>query len=153
MCDVEGSGHFFHSKEGMIQGGYLAMIAYRIGILLLIREFLAIHPRVTQPWYADDASAGEKFEAMQEHMWDMMVWGPPQGYLLDPIKIILVVSPRNVLRAEAYFRGMGVCMVTVRRYLVGFIGDPESEKAWLKYKVKGCPKLVEVLAGVVRRHP
>ena len=37
------------------------MIAYGIGVLPLIRELWNAHPRVTQPWYADDAGAGEKF--------------------------------------------------------------------------------------------
>ena len=54
----DGSGHFLHSKEGVTQGGPLAMIAYCIGVLPLIRELLGAHPRVTQPWYADDAGGG-----------------------------------------------------------------------------------------------
>ena len=54
----EGSGHFMHSKEGVTQEEPLAMIAYVIGVLSLIRELWGAHPRVTQPWYADDAGAG-----------------------------------------------------------------------------------------------
>ena len=54
----EGSGHFWHSKEGVTQGDPVAMIAYGLGVLPLIRELRNDHPRVTQPWYADDEGAG-----------------------------------------------------------------------------------------------
>ena len=33
----DGSGHFFHSKEGVTQGYPLALITYGIGVLPLIR--------------------------------------------------------------------------------------------------------------------
>ena len=33
---ADGLGHFLHSKEGVTQGYPLAMIAYDIGVLLLI---------------------------------------------------------------------------------------------------------------------
>ena len=58
----DGSGHFLHRKEGVTQGDPLAMIAYGISILPLIRELRGAHPRVTQPWYADDAGEGSKFQ-------------------------------------------------------------------------------------------
>ena len=56
------SGKFLHSKEGMTQGDPLAMIVYGIGVLPIIREVRNAQPRVTQPWYADDAGAGGTFE-------------------------------------------------------------------------------------------
>ena len=42
----DGSGHFLHSKEGVTQGDPLAIIAYGIGVLPLIRELWYAHPRV-----------------------------------------------------------------------------------------------------------
>ena len=42
----DGSGHFLHSKEGVTQGDPLAMIAYGIGVLPLIRELRNAQPRV-----------------------------------------------------------------------------------------------------------
>ena len=43
----DGSGRFFHNKEGVTQGYSLAMITYNIGILPLIRELRDAHPRIT----------------------------------------------------------------------------------------------------------
>ena len=34
------------------------MIAYEIGFLSLIKYLQDPHPRITQPWYADDAGGG-----------------------------------------------------------------------------------------------
>ena len=53
-----GSGHCLHIKEGVTQGDPLAMIAYGIGVIPLIRDLQGTHPRVTQPWYVNDAGAG-----------------------------------------------------------------------------------------------
>ena len=95
----ERSGHFLHSKEGVTQGKPLAIIAYGIGVLPLIRDLRGAHPRVTQPWYSDDAGAGGKFTNIMEHLRDLQARGPARGYYPEPTKIILVVDPGNVARA------------------------------------------------------
>ena len=76
----DGSVHFLHSKEGVTQGDPLAMIAYGIGVLPLIREIWGAHPRVTQPWYADGTGAGGKFTNIMEHLRDLQARGPARGY-------------------------------------------------------------------------
>ena len=59
VCNTKGGlGHLLNSKEDVTQGDPLAMIAYGIGVLPLIRELRYAQPRVTQPWYTDDAGAG-----------------------------------------------------------------------------------------------
>ena len=82
------------------------MIVYGIGVLPLIRELWGAHPCVTQPWYADDAGAGGKFTHILAHLWNLQARGPPRGYFPEPTKIIFFVAPRNVARAEEFFRGM-----------------------------------------------
>ena len=52
--DMDGSGQLFYIKEGMSQGDPFVVIYYSIGILPLIYEFRAVHPNITQPWYADN---------------------------------------------------------------------------------------------------
>ena len=68
------------------------MIAYAIGVLPLIRELQGAHPFVTQPWYADDARLGGKFEHILAHIWDLQARGPPRGYYLELTKSVLVVA-------------------------------------------------------------
>ena len=45
----DGSDYFLHNKDGVTQRDPLAMIAYGVGVLPLIRELREAHPRVTQP--------------------------------------------------------------------------------------------------------
>ena len=134
---VDGSGHFLHSKEGVTQGDPLAMIAYGIGVLILIRDLRRAYPRVTQTWYADDVGAGGKFEEIMDHFRDLQLKGPARGYYPEPTKRILVVAERNVARAKEYFRGMGIKVVTGSRYLGGFLGEMDAEASWIKKKVEG----------------
>ena len=79
------------------------MVAYGLGILPLIRELQKAHTGVTQPWYADGAGADGIFELIRRHLNELMVQGPPRGYLSELTKSVLVVSLRNVPRAEAFF--------------------------------------------------
>ena len=101
-----------HSKEGVTQGDPLAMIAYGIGVLPLIRDLRRYHPHVTQPWYANDVGVGGKFGDVMAHFRDLQPRGTDQGYFPEPTKSILVVAKRNVPRTKEYFRGMGVQVVT-----------------------------------------
>ena len=98
----DGSGQFLYSEEGVTQGDPLAMIAYGIRVPPLIRKLRRTHPRahprVTQPWYADDAGAGGKFGHILKNIQDLQARGPERGYYPELTKIILVVAPGNVAR-------------------------------------------------------
>ena len=100
---ADGSGHLLQRKEGMTQGGPLAMISYGIGILPLICNICnphGVHPHVTHPWYSDDTGTGGHFVALHYHMEDLLVHRLLQGYFPDTTKSILVVSPKNILWSE-----------------------------------------------------
>ena len=43
-----------HSREGVTQGGPVAMIAYGIRILPIINNLKQEIPDATQPWYTDN---------------------------------------------------------------------------------------------------
>ena len=92
------------------------MITYGIRVLPLIRVLQVDHPRVYQPWYADDAGAGGSFTDILAHFKDLQLKGTARGYFPEPTKSILVVSEKNVPRANAYFRGIGMKVFTGSRY-------------------------------------
>ena len=85
------------------------------------------HPCVTQPWYADHAGAGGEFGRILEQFQYLQARGPPRGYFLEPTNSFLIVAPRNVARAEEFFHGMGMNIMTGSRYLEGFFGDRVAE--------------------------
>ena len=93
---VDGTGQLIFSTEGVTQGYPMAMVAYGMRILPLIRELRESHPGINQPWYVDDAGEGVNIEGIQRHLDDLMVRGTPRGYFPEPTKNILVVSPRNL---------------------------------------------------------
>ena len=107
-------GHTGHqgSKERVNQRYPLAMITYGLGILPLIQDLRTAHPRVTKPWYANDAGAGGNFAGICQNLYYWMVQVPPRGYFLETTKSILAVSPWNVPQADAFFRGYGLQVVT-----------------------------------------
>ena len=129
------------------------MISYVIRVLPLIRELRGAHPRATQPYYTDDAGAGGEFTNILEHLRDLQARGLDRGYYPEPTKSILVVAPGNVSRAEEFFRGLGIRVVTGHRYLGGYIGDKEAEGRWLAENITGWVESVEILAGVSHKHP
>ena len=48
-----------------MQGDALAMVAYVIGVLPLIKRLKLAYPDVTQPWYANDAGELGTFDNME----------------------------------------------------------------------------------------
>jgi hypothetical protein len=72
-------------KEGVTQGDPLAMFAYGIGVLPLIRRLKRNHPRLFQPWYADDAGAGGTFNDIRAMFEELQKIGPAYcGYFPEP---------------------------------------------------------------------
>ena len=90
--DCGGAGHFLYIKEGVIQGYLIAMIAYCIGVIPLIREIQEAHPNVSQPWYANDAGSGGTFHCILDYLDGIIVSPSMRRYYLDLTKIILIVS-------------------------------------------------------------
>ena len=71
-----GGGHFLYSDYVIIKEYLTAMIAYGLGVLLIIRELQEAHPKVTQPCYADNMGAVWTFTCILTHVDNIMVQGP-----------------------------------------------------------------------------
>ena len=127
---------FIFSKEGVTQGDPLAMAAYGILLLPLIRQLQDEIPDVNQPWYADDAGAGGKFCAIQEYFEQLQELGPSRGYFPEPTKSILVVQGHTKELAASYFKDLKFKVTTGLQYLGGFIGKASAQQAWIKEKTK-----------------
>ena len=69
----------------------------------------------------------------------------PWGYFPELTKSILVVAPQNGARAEEFFWGIGISVVTGSHYLGGFIGNQDVDTTWLDEKVQGLARLVSTL--------
>ena len=98
------------------------------------------HPRITQLWYVGNSGTGGTSRGTCHHLDDLMVRGPPRGYYPEPTKSIkksvLVVSPWNVLQAEAFFREYRFQIVTGSRYLGGFVRSKAAQDRWMGEKLE-----------------
>ena len=62
-----GTASILNIREGVMQRDPLAMITYRISILLLINNLKWEIPDVIQPWYADDDGALGTFAKLETY--------------------------------------------------------------------------------------
>ena len=83
-------------REGVTQGDPLAMFAYGIGVLLLIKRTRSAYPDVIQPWYADDYGALGTFNNLERYFNSLKRYGPDQGSYSGPTKSIITVHPYNL---------------------------------------------------------
>jgi hypothetical protein len=148
-----GTGVFLFSKEGVTQGDPLAMLCYGLGVLPLIRILKEEFPDVKQPWYADDAAAAAKFDAMRRQYLKLVELGPNYGYFAEPTKTILIVSPHNLEKGRTAFADFGFQVDTGARYLGAFIGDKEACDAWTEEKVDSWAEAVKELASAAKDFP
>ena len=142
------------SREGVRQGDPLAMIAYAILLLPLIRHLKREISLVEQPWYDDDAAAGGNFEGILEFLKMIQEFGPKIGYHPEPSKSVLVVSPANIDRARHVFKDIpDLKIVSGHRYLGGFIGTADTQSAWVNESVEKWTEAVRSMSAVAEHYP
>ena len=78
-----------------MQGDPLAMIAYDISILPLIKNLKREISDVTQPWYADDAGALGTFARLETYFYLLKPHVPGWGYHPNLAKSVLIVRLDN----------------------------------------------------------
>ena len=116
----------------MTQGEPLAIVAYGVGIIPLIKFLKSTYPDVTQPWYTDDAEELGIFDNFNRYLNSLKFNGLYWGYYPKPTKISLIVHPNNLEVGELFgqCRVFKVCIGA--RYLGGYIRDDKSKGDWLK---------------------
>jgi hypothetical protein len=124
------------SKEGVTQGDPLAMVMHGVGLLPLVRILKKAVSDVHQPWYADDAGAGGRFQRIRLYFEKLQEHGPPRGYFPEPSKSVLIVEEHNKEKAEAYFKDSDWKVVTGCQCLGGFIGDKAEQREWVEEKAQ-----------------
>ena len=118
----DGKANIIHSREGGAQGGPLAMVAYGIGSLPLIKHLKLAYPDGTQPWYAGDAGAQGKFDNLKRYFNSLKRTGPARGYYPDPTKSIMIMH-KKILKWEDYLaRVVGLGFAWVYVILVVILG-------------------------------
>jgi hypothetical protein len=151
----DGSGLMIFSKEGVTQGCPLAMVAYGVGVLPLIRNLKERFPKLYQSWYADDASAAGTLKLIKEFFEELVQVGPKYGYFPEPSKSILVVSSNNQPLALNFVEtnNLGFIVKTGARYLGGFVGEETDRNNWLEEKISEWSFGVGELANLAHTHP
>ena len=66
-----------------MQGDPLAMVAYGIGIILLIKRLKAAYTNVTQPWYTNNDGAPGMFNNTGLYFNTLKIFGPGCIYYPD----------------------------------------------------------------------
>jgi hypothetical protein len=144
---------FLLSKEGVTQGCPLAMVAFGLAVMPLVRQLKREVHQVHQAWYADDAAADADFTSIKIFMERLIELGPDYGYYPEASKSILVVSEVNKAAAEPYFCDMKLKVVTRSRYLGGFIGSDRDLHEWLKDNVSTWEHAIGELSMLATKYP
>ena len=100
-----------------MQGDPLAMFAYGIEIIPIIKHLKSMYPDVTQPWYADNYGALGMFDHLEKYFEALRRNGPEQGYFPNPTKSILVVHLQKLELGEEFRRRHGFKVCTSAHYL------------------------------------
>ena len=140
------------SKEGVTQGDPLSMMLYAVAVLPLIRSLRA-PGKWTQNWYADDSSCVADLCSLRAWYEELSRKGPDYGYLPEPSKTVLVVGPSDVQQASALFSDLGNKIVSGRRFLGGFIGEPSLVANFVSDKVQLWSRCVQRLSDVATSQP
>ena len=111
-------GRSIFSSEGTTQGDPLAMAMYSISVTPLIASLQ--DSRLTQVWFADDATAGGTLLGLCDWWSGLQDLGSHYGYYPNAAKTWLIVKPAFFPDAQQVFKGTGVQVTTEgKRHLLG----------------------------------
>ena len=91
-CEAGRTEILLHSREGLMQGYPLSMVAYDIRVLPLTKQLKAEYPDINQTWYAGDSNALGIFTSIEICFNFLKQFGPGHGYYTIPLKSVMIVS-------------------------------------------------------------
>ncbi len=145
------NGGEIRSCEGTTQGDPLGMPMYALGLLPLV-SFL--WDMIRQAWFADDAAAAGKLNALRQWWIRLCEQGPLFGYHPNASKSWLVVKPALLTRAQELFSDLGVQVTsTGRRYLGGAIGTDDFVRSYLSTCITKWVADIERLSSFADSQP
>ena len=123
---------FLRSREIVMQGGPLAMIAYRIGILPISKNLKQDIPDITQPWYADNNRGLVTFSRIDTYFNSLTRQGSGCRYYPELSKSVLIEHPENLKDGKVFGARHGFNLCMGAHYFWGYIGDDESKSNCLR---------------------
>ena len=140
------------SEEGTTQGDPLAMCTYAIATMPLIHR-LDKH-RITQAWFADDATATGQLQ-QTKNWWDSFCEiGPDYGYNVNACKSWLIVKEDLLDEASALFKGSNVQITSKgSRHLGAAIGSTSFIRSYVTEKVNNWVDEVHLLSKIANSQP
>ena len=153
LRNVDGTANIMHIREIVTQGCPLAVVAYVIVFLLIIKHLKESYPDFAQPWYADYDGALGTFDNVKLYFNSLKRIVPARGYYPDPTKIILIVHPENPKARKLFFVRCGFKVCTGARYLGGYIRDDKSKRSWLKDWMDKWEINIYVITKMVGKYP
>ena len=145
-------GETLLSQEGTTQGDPLAMAMYTIAVNPLIHRLK--HDTTKQIWFADDATAGGKFNNLRE-WWDCHInIGPEYGYFPNASKTWLIVKEGYKDEATSTFEGTQVVIIEEgQKYLGSAIGKQTFIESYVQQKVTTWIDELDRLSSIAITQP
>ena len=129
------------------------MVAYRIGIIPLIKCLKLTYPDVTEPCYNDAYGALGTLDNLERYFKSLKHDDPSRGYYTEPTKSILVVYPQNHKVGELFCQSHGIKVCTGARYLGCYIRDGVSKGYWLQKRTDKWERDIHALSITADKYP
>ena len=135
-----------------MQRNPLAMIAYGIVILPLIKNLKREIPDFTQPWYAENDRALGTFARLETYFDLLTLQGLGWGYYPKPSMSVLIVRPENLEAGKLFGAHQRFNVCTSAHYLGGYIGDNKSKRDWLRERTLMWEKNTSTIRETARKY-
>jgi hypothetical protein len=138
---------------GVTQGDPLAMVIYGLALTPRLLDLSVVHPRVLQPWYADEAALEGHASDVAAAMARLARTGPARGYFPSPVKSIVLVRLAGQTASKSHLEAFQFRYQAGGRYLGSFLGDEGERDVWLAAKIYTWILALRILGKIAKRYP